>query len=172
MQFHEYAANHELATIWKTWAPPKCKFFTWLIFQDRVWTSERLARRNWDHNTMCPLCRVMPEMMLHLLEDCRYSRRVWNHLATWLGLDDFLPTRWTPSTSTSEWWVTVTLMTSTSRKGSLLITLLVSWEIWKERNNRIFDRRESSVLSLVNIIKAEASLWVVAGAKCLTTLLA
>jgi hypothetical protein len=64
------------------------------------------------------------------------------------------------------------LMTSTSRKGSLLITLLVSWEIWKERNNRIFDRRESSVLSLVNIIKAEASLWVVAGAKCLTTLLA
>jgi hypothetical protein len=35
-----------------------------------------------------------------------------------------------------------------------------------------FDCRESSVLSLVNRIKIKASLWVVAGVKCLATLLA
>jgi hypothetical protein len=33
----------ELATIWKTWAPAKCKFFAWLILQNRVWTSDRLV---------------------------------------------------------------------------------------------------------------------------------
>lgn len=29
-------------TIWKAWAPPKCKFFAWLVTQNRVWTSDRL----------------------------------------------------------------------------------------------------------------------------------
>jgi hypothetical protein len=52
------------------------------------------------------------------------------------------------------------------------MTLLVSWEIWKERNNRIFDRRGASVPSFVNRIKDEASLWIAAGAKDLAGLLA
>jgi hypothetical protein len=25
-----------LSSIWKTWAPPKCKFFAWLILQNRI----------------------------------------------------------------------------------------------------------------------------------------
>jgi hypothetical protein len=33
----------------------------------------------------------------------------------------------------------------------------------------VFDRRESPMPSIVNRIKAEASLWIVAGAKCLAT---
>jgi hypothetical protein len=48
---------------------------------------------------------------------------------------------------------------------------MISWEIWKERNNCIFDRKESSVPSIVNRIKAEAYLWVAAGAKDLAFLL-
>lgn len=33
--------------IWKSWAPRKCKTFVWLIIQNRVWTSDRLATRGW-----------------------------------------------------------------------------------------------------------------------------
>jgi hypothetical protein len=54
-QFTGCIRTLNLATIWKTWAPPKGKFFAWLIFQNRVWTSDRLARRNWDHSPACPL---------------------------------------------------------------------------------------------------------------------
>ena len=25
--------------VWKTWAPPKCRFFSWLVVQNRLWTS-------------------------------------------------------------------------------------------------------------------------------------
>jgi hypothetical protein len=46
VQFVDFVANHALAAIWKMWAPPKCKFFAWLIFQNRVWTSNRPVRRN------------------------------------------------------------------------------------------------------------------------------
>jgi hypothetical protein len=60
----------------------------------------------------------------------------------------------------------------TPRKGLRSKTLLVSWEIWKERNNRIFDRRGASVPSFVNRINGEVSLWIAAGAKDLAGLLA
>jgi hypothetical protein len=30
-QFADYTTNLVLASIWKAWAPPKCKFFAWLI---------------------------------------------------------------------------------------------------------------------------------------------
>jgi hypothetical protein len=29
--------------IWKTWAPPKCRFFMWLVARKRCWTADRLA---------------------------------------------------------------------------------------------------------------------------------
>jgi hypothetical protein len=106
-QFVDFAANHALAAIWKTWAPPKCKFFVWLIFQNRVWTSDRLAWRNWDHNPVCPLCRTTPKTALHLLAECRYSRRIWTVVANWLGIHDLLPSECTPTTSTSDWWLSV-----------------------------------------------------------------
>jgi hypothetical protein len=30
--------------IWKSWAPPKCRFFMWLVAHNRCWTADRLAR--------------------------------------------------------------------------------------------------------------------------------
>uniref|UniRef100_A0A453EV98 Reverse transcriptase zinc-binding domain-containing protein n=1 Tax=Aegilops tauschii subsp. strangulata TaxID=200361 RepID=A0A453EV98_AEGTS len=29
--------------IWKSWAPPRVRFFHWLADQDRCWTADRLA---------------------------------------------------------------------------------------------------------------------------------
>jgi hypothetical protein len=35
--------------IWKTWAPPKSKFFTWLVAHKKVWAADRMQRRGMDH---------------------------------------------------------------------------------------------------------------------------
>ena len=35
--------------IWKSWAPPKCRFFMWLVTHDRCWMADRLARRGLPH---------------------------------------------------------------------------------------------------------------------------
>jgi hypothetical protein len=64
------------------------------------------------------------------------------------------------------------MRTEAPREASRSLALLISWEIWKERNARIFDRREPSALTLVVKIKSEVSLWIAAGAKCLAHLVA
>jgi hypothetical protein len=76
------------------------------------------------------------------------------------------------SASPNDWWLQITTVPDTPRKGLRSLTLLVSWEIWKERNNRIFDRRGASVPSFVNRIRDEVSLWIAAGGKVLAGLLA
>jgi hypothetical protein len=90
-QFTDCPATPDLASIWKAWVPPKCKFFAWLILQDRVWTCDRLARRGWDHSPTCPLCRRTLETAHHLLVDCRYTRRLWTEIAHRLGLPELHP---------------------------------------------------------------------------------
>jgi hypothetical protein len=42
--------------IWKTWAPPKCRFFMWLVAHKRCWTADRLNRRSLPHPAHCILC--------------------------------------------------------------------------------------------------------------------
>jgi hypothetical protein len=134
-----------------------------------VWTSDRLARRNWDHCPVCPLCRTTQETTLHLLAECRFTRRIWTQVATWIGHPELLPTGWPANATISEWWQNITSTQDTPHKASRSLTLLVSWEVWKERNNRIFYRKESPVPSVVNKIKGECSIWIATGAKCLAS---
>ena len=63
------------------------------------------------------------------------------------------------------------MSTTVSRKAGRSLTLLVIWELWKERNARVFWRREASTLTLMTNIKAEAAAWTLAGAKDLALLL-
>jgi hypothetical protein len=55
-QFLGCTTTPPINSIWKTWAPPKCKFFAWLITQNRVWSTNRLAARWWPHNDSYVLC--------------------------------------------------------------------------------------------------------------------
>jgi hypothetical protein len=42
--------------IWLAGTPPKCKFFSWLVFQNRLWTADRLIDRGWLNQKVCMLC--------------------------------------------------------------------------------------------------------------------
>jgi hypothetical protein len=45
------------------------------------------------------------------------------------------------------------------------------WEAWNERNARVFHNKLSPSFVIVDRIKAEARLWVLAGAKNLGTIM-
>jgi hypothetical protein len=61
--------------IWKVWVPLKCKFFSWLAIQNRIWTTDRLVKRDWPHNDACALCGQTLESGLHLFVECRLTKR-------------------------------------------------------------------------------------------------
>jgi len=60
--------------IWKSWAPPKCRFFMWLVTHDRCWTADRLAGQGLPHPAQCPLCDQEEETINHLLVSCVFAR--------------------------------------------------------------------------------------------------
>ena len=66
--------------IWRTWAPPRCKFFVWLVSYNRLWTADRLAKRNLPHPEACPFCEQEGETINHLMVGCVFVREVWNIL--------------------------------------------------------------------------------------------
>jgi hypothetical protein len=44
-QFYGVTRMNFNSIICGAWVPPKCKFFSWLAVQNKVWTADRLARR-------------------------------------------------------------------------------------------------------------------------------
>jgi hypothetical protein len=159
LQFEE-TQQSPLRHIWPAWAPPKCKFFFWLLLQRRVFTADRLLRFGMPNQYFCPLCRRNLETPAHLFAECPWAREVWDRTA---GLFACPAIRQPDGDDRALSWAVSKLAGSDRRAASL--TILVAWEIWRERNRRVFCNKEMSVPSLVRLITDEASSWVLAGAR-------
>jgi hypothetical protein len=57
------------------------------------------------------------------------------------------------------------------RKALASLTLLTVWELWTGRNARVFHNKHSPSFVILDKIKKEARLWVLAGAKRLGDLM-
>jgi hypothetical protein len=150
--------------VWEAWGSPKVKHHAWLALQNRLWTADRLRKHGWDNCGLCPLCKQIKENNNHLFVHCRFTIRVWELLKEWLGIQGLQPRHWA-DLSTQGWWSLLVDGTSPHRKGLASLALLTVWEIWKERNARVFEHKLSPFFVILDKIKCEARLWVVAGAK-------
>jgi hypothetical protein len=56
-------------------------------------------------------------------------------------------------------------------KALASLSMLISLKIWKERNDRVFNNKLAPSQVIVDRIKTEAILWVLAGAKRLGILM-
>ena len=146
--------------------------FSWLAIQNRLWTADRLSARGWPHNDRCVLCRATPKSGIHLFADCRFVKRIWDNISTWARVDGLHTAAWQPFPSMEEWWTMIARLPSNDAKGLRSLIILVIWEIWLERNARIFKHKESPCQMVISRIKDQASNWMAAGAKHLATHLA
>jgi len=96
---------------------------------------------------------------------------VWSLVASWTAQPALCPQQWRPSEDTLQWWTNITSSEHVPRKAILSLSLLIIWEIWCERNARIFRKQEKSALGLFSKIKNEAATWALAGAKHLQSLI-
>ena len=137
----------------------------WTVALDRILTADALQHHGWENNYFCALCMRNLETPLHLLTECPWTRRVWTALAADTHLAAIKPDSWGDVTSVSSWLQSCRNRTpADKRKGTQSLILLAAWEIWMERNRRVFQQKELSVDLLVTRIRDEAILWNVAGA--------
>jgi hypothetical protein len=81
---------------------------------------------------------------------------VWSNLKNWLGIDDIETTTWHAFYSVKRWWIEVIHKRGQSRKALASLAMLVSWEIWKERNTSVFRNKSVTITMLLAKIKEEA----------------
>ena len=67
--------------------------------------------------------------------------------------------------SIKDWWDSLAGDGAHNRKAMASLTLLTTWEIWNERNARVFKKKFAPPQIVLERIKREARLWVTAGAK-------
>jgi hypothetical protein len=150
--------------IWKSWAPPKCRFFMWLATHNRCWTADRLARRGLPHPEQCLLCDQHEENIHHLLVGCVFSREFWFSLLSHYGVAALAPQ---PSDqSFDDWWRKVDEAASGDvRKGLNSLVILGAWTIWRHRNDCVFNGIVPNVNVALRLARDEAYCWIPAGAK-------
>jgi hypothetical protein len=160
IQFAGHLASNYKDIIWKAWAPPKCKFFVWLLLQDRLWTAARLQVRGWKNNYFCALCERSLETAEHLFFECPFSRVVWQLVASWSSCVSMQPSNWTVKAELEDWYVH-TMEPGGRREHSLAILTL--WTLWNRRNAIIFRNCRATAAMVLREIQDAAREWSRAG---------
>jgi len=141
---------------WKTKAPPKCRFFTWLMLQNRIWTAARLLIRQWANDCFCQLCVRNLETVSHLFQECCYSMMIWDKVGVWISAAHLRPVNWTQIEDMSQWYADMgDKGPKATRNGVRSMIMLTTWELWKERNNRAFNRSSRTPEQLFKVIQDE-----------------
>jgi hypothetical protein len=130
--------------IWKSKVPPRVAFFSWLAALGKILTADNLRKRYIVLVSWCCMCKADGESVDHLLLHCSVAKDFWDMLFAMFGVHWVMPYR------------VIDLFACWPRRlGSLPRSVLwraaphcLMWCIWKERNARLFEGSEKSVIEL------------------------
>jgi hypothetical protein len=146
--------SHVIALLSNTQS--KHRFFAWLMVQNKILTADKLILRNWPCNPICPLCDQEPEHADHLCLKCVFSQEVWLQVAAWTEGGISVPS---PSLNLELWWNNeMRGLTTRQKKERAAILIYTTWNIWKERNRRIFEGKTATPVRVLQLIKDEIAL--------------
>ncbi|WVZ91565.1 hypothetical protein U9M48_037717 [Paspalum notatum var. saurae] len=142
--------------VWRARAEPKCKIFAWILLQDKLLTANNLAARGWPHQPSCSLCNGPLETGLHLGLHCPFARAVWDQILAWEEMTLPAQADIASSSSIKNWWEAASSLLPKNQKrdfnGIVIYTL---WNLWKERNRRIFESNTLTPLQIALRIKED-----------------
>ncbi|XP_010430818.1 PREDICTED: uncharacterized protein LOC104715064 [Camelina sativa] len=128
--------------LWKTSLPPKLKHFYWRVLSAALGTAHELNRRGIPIEDTCQRCCQAVESINHMLFQCPYASKIWR-------LSN-LPAGFTFSSSLEDNIEALLLMyNSGMNRDKQHLPFWIGWQIWKSRNDLIFNKitwETSSVL--------------------------
>jgi hypothetical protein len=140
IQFEGSYSRLKLTPIWRAKAEPKCRFFAWTLLHKKILTANNLMKRNWANDPICKLCGNEPETPNHLCLNCPFAKQVWTQLKRWLDLSviEVVPMS---GTIHGYWRKCRAKVDNSQRRKFDGVMIYFWWNLWKERNRRIFQQR-------------------------------
>jgi len=144
-------------SIWHAHAEGKHRFFAWLLVQSKILTADKLVARNWLCDTNCALCDQVHETAAHLCLHCSYAKQVWLAMSNWTSGAIQIPA--VQDEGIEDWWNRSLVLLPVAQKRSVAAILMYTcWNLWKERNRRVFDQKCLQPHEVVQLIKEEVNL--------------
>ncbi|XP_028073110.1 uncharacterized protein LOC114275296 [Camellia sinensis] len=134
--------------VWGSPSIPRVSFVVWMAIHERLNTGNRLHLFGLVPNPTCPLCHGPVENHSHLFFRCVYSSRIWGDIQvkcniSWLQFS----------------WLEYVVYATKSTKGKDLKSALTKlsflctvYQIWIERNRRIFSKEFKPEKIVTNLI--------------------
>jgi hypothetical protein len=144
--------------IWRAQVENKCKIFAWILLQDKILTAHNLQKRGWPYHEHCVLCNGPLETGLHLCLCCPFAKEVWSLVISWenLNLPEPRSQAQADPMHIKAWWEeTARKVPATERRRLNGIVIYTFWNIWKERNRRIFNNTSETGLQVAARIKED-----------------
>ncbi|KAK7245649.1 hypothetical protein RIF29_40497 [Crotalaria pallida] len=137
--------------IWNSASIAKHRFTFWLMSHNRLRTKEIVGRFQ-DIDNTCILCNCANETRDHLFFMCEWSKQLIELLGNWIRLEMrfFRYTNWTR-------WIRYGFR---DKKRHQVVAAMVAagiYNIWMERNRRIFTNQAKSPQQIFVLVKKELS---------------
>jgi len=141
-------ASPSFEFVWRNFAPPRVKFFGWLLTQNRIHSRTSLVRKNILDDARCEVCGAEDETADHVFSGCTFVQTFWSRIG------------WAPGgiPPVTELWNSQTPPRVHKSVAHPLI-LLYCWEIWRHRNDVVFRHMAPSIDCLVAASKEAARSW-------------
>ena len=144
-------------TIWNKLVPSRVSAFVWKALQHRVPTTVNLQQRGIFFSTeglCCSFCHDQPETEWHLFGVCPYASKVWGLVHQWIHF----PLNQYSSLEESFVGFERSLVSSIRQKGHV-IWFGTIWHLWQARNEKVFQKIETSPWTLLERIKISTCTW-------------
>jgi len=123
----------------------KHKFFAWLLVQSKILTADKLLARQWPCNPLCPLCNQEQETAEHLVLHCNFAKLVWEKMEVWTQQLVRPPEN---GLEIVDWWQKeLAQLPKQTRKTKAAMMIYCAWNLWKERNRRVFEQKQKAPAS-------------------------
>ncbi|KAI8026313.1 hypothetical protein LOK49_LG02G00101 [Camellia lanceoleosa] len=131
-------------SIWLSRIPSKVAFFLWTAALGRNLTIDNLVRRGHVLVNQCCMCYVDAETVDHLFLHCSLASRLWGSVCSLFGIPWVQP----KGVVDMLWSWRGARVGRSRRRVWLLVPSCLLWLVWLERNRRIFQGLQRSVLWL------------------------
>eukprot|EP00253_Pinus_taeda_P017362 PITA_17362 len=142
--------------VWRTPSWPKIDFFAWQLCHGRILTYDNLQRKGFHGPSMCALCNNSSETITHIMFKCNFSKHLWRSFTQNLNSNFVMPC--STVELFSNWaarYPGLPPKNQVIKAAWATLPKITCWQIWLERNRRIFRSTKQNSKALEIKIKCQ-----------------